>query len=190
MDIKSWADGPVPVSDMESITEELRYLTGPPACSRVSVRGSTTADGTWAFVTLAAPGTGSVQSHSWDTTGGLMGSHPTRITVPEDGLYEITWSVVIRHTSTSSLAYGQAAAAVSALSPTDARDTPSGRVGLGRTGLRERAGAGSTTVPIRAGDHVSLAAMGSGAPWIVGSDETGRYATRLTVKWVGEYVSA
>lgn len=189
MDLRTWEDGPVAVSDMDTITSELLYLTQTPACSRVSVQSPQVADGTWAFVPLAAPGTGAGQSFSWDTTG-RMGSHPTRITAPTDGLYEVTWTVVIRHTSTGALTYAQAAVGTNPSVATDVASLPDSRGGLGRTGLRERAGSGSATVPLRAGDYVSLGAIGHGATWTVGTDETGRWATRLTVRWVGEYVSA
>jgi hypothetical protein len=187
MQLKTWVNGGVDEDDLnEGVRDELDFLMDPPNCTRVGSTSGVSDAGAWALVPLALPGTGSGDTLSWANRAGF-GTHGTRITAPEDGLYEVSWACSVRSTASSgTITFAQAAVAINATSAEQVYTRPISRAALGPIVARWQCGEGSATVPLAAGQWVSMAARGDGIPWISGPDFDGNGLTRLSLRWVGE----
>ncbi|ARZ66921.1 hypothetical protein SMD11_1260 [Streptomyces albireticuli] len=185
--MKTWADGEVVTpADMKTyVSDVLRGLLEPPACRRTAAsQGSEQRPpDTWQVVRWDRPASGAGSPHSYDSTRGSMAREATKIHAPIPGLYEITCGIVVRSVS-GALPYTVCAVnrnqeggdAISSLAPL--------RFGCGRATSREKVGAGSATIPLDAGDFVSMAVNGSNA-FYLGDAQDSQLISHMELRWVG-----
>ncbi|MFH8346795.1 hypothetical protein [Streptomyces sp. NPDC018045] len=187
IDIKTWADGEkVTPADMKKyVSGALRGFLEPPACRRTvaNLGSQQKPGGVYQVVEFDKPGMGQGAAHSYDTTGGFMSKDPYKIYAPADGLYEISFGLIVRAVS-DPLTW-----VVGALSKnqTDGGSIAASnflRVGFGRATSTEKVGAGSATVPLRAGDFASLA-VHSEVPFLLGSGNFAQFVSHFELRWVG-----
>ncbi|MCZ4119044.1 hypothetical protein [Streptomyces sp. H39-S7] len=189
MQIKTWTDAYVSTDDLNTeLVDNLNRLIAQPACRRTFAANLTAnASGAWLLVPLDPVGTGEGRFSSFDTSSGAFGANSNRMTAPEDGLYEITFSAVIRAAvSATSLTYGAAAIAVNQATATNVAANALCRTALNRSWGEERSGNGSATVPLLKGDYVSLATTGIGTTWVTGHDSFTEMTSFLCLSRVGE----
>ncbi|MFD5050425.1 hypothetical protein [Streptomyces tendae] len=186
-DIKTWANGQkINPADMKQyVSDVLRGFLEPPACRRTIANQASEqkAATTWYPVTLERVGSGVGATHSYDTTGGLMSKDPAKIVAPIDGLYELSFGIILRAVS-GTLTFALAAANINLTGGKDIAARPIVRVGCGRASAAEKIGAGSATVALKAGDFVSLAVHADN-PFYLGDGSYAQMISHLELRWVG-----
>ncbi|MEU2513789.1 hypothetical protein [Streptomyces syringium] len=185
--MKTWSAGEtITPADMKThVSDVLRGLLEPPACRRTAAnQGSEQrpAD-TWQVLRWDKPGMGAGAAHSYDSTGGSMSRDPTRIVAPIPGLYEVSCGVVV-HSVSGALPFTVCAVNRGQEGGTSISERAFLRFGCGRASSREKAGGGSATVPLAAGDFVSMAVNGSSA-FYLGDGEGAQRICHLELRWVG-----
>lgn len=189
MQIKTWTDTYVSTDDFNAeLVDNLNRLITQPACHRTFAANLTAqASSAWVLAPLDPAATGEGRFGSFDTTFGAFGANANRMAAPEDGLYEITFSAVIRAAvSGTTLTYGAAAIAINQTTAANVVANAICRPALNRSWGEERAGNGSATVPLTKGDFVSLAVTGVGTTWVMGKDSFTEMTSFLCLSRVGE----
>ncbi|WP_188285318.1 hypothetical protein [Streptomyces sp. CBMA29] len=182
-------DAYVSTDDLNTeLVDNLNRLIAQPAAHRTFAANQTAnISGAWVLVPLDLPATGEGRYGSFDTTHNAFGTHASRMVAPEDGLYEISFSAVIRAAvSGTALTYGAAAFAVNQTTAANVASNALCRPALGRSWAEERSGNGSATVPLNKGDFVSLAVTGTGTTWVMGHDSFTEMTSFLCLCRVGE----
>ncbi|UFQ16421.1 MULTISPECIES: hypothetical protein [Streptomyces] len=186
MDIKTWANGELiaPADMKKYVSDALKGFLEPPACRRTMANaGSEQLAPGWHVVKLERPGSGYGAGHSYDTTGGLMSKEQTKIHAPIDGLYEVSAGLIIRAVS-GSLPYVVGSVNKNASTGGTIGATGFLRFGHGRATAGEKVGAGSTTIPLKAGEYIAMAFNADAAAY-VGEGAYAQMISHLELRWIG-----
>ncbi|MER5441117.1 hypothetical protein [Streptomyces sp. NPDC002790] len=186
-DIKTWANGQkITPDDMKTyVSDALRGFMEAPACRRTIANQASEqkAAKTWYPVTLERVGSGVGATHSYDNTGGQMSKDPVKVVAPIDGLYELSFGIILRAVS-GTLTYALAAANINQTNGGQIAAKPIVRTGCGRSSAAEKVGAGSATVALKAGDFVSLAVHADDA-FYIGDGSYAQMISHFELRWVG-----
>lgn len=182
-----WAPGPVNEAELNTrIRDPLDLLMNPPACRRAAKPTGTIARNTWSVLRLEPPGQGAGKAHSYDSTGSLMSGSPVAVTAPIDGLYEVNGGVLLAAPPGGRLGYARVALAKGAADPAAFDAIAVVKWGLNRIGAAYRSGAGTATIPLRAGEWVALAAWADADWTAAAAAENSTSTTFLEILRVGD----
>ncbi|MFG2228039.1 hypothetical protein [Streptomyces sp. NPDC048644] len=185
--IKTWADGEqITPADMQRyISDVLHGFMAPPSCRRTVANLSSQHKPANAahVVQFDKPAMGKGSMYSYDTTGGLMSTEATKIHAPIDGLYEMSFGLVVR-AATGDLGFATAAVNLNQTTGSSIAATGFLRVGLGRSNRSEKVGAGSATIALDAGDFISAAAQ-SDTDFVFGDGDFAQFISHMELRWVG-----
>lgn len=188
VDQLTWVDGQMPATAQlnEQVFSNIEQFYSPPACRRVcsNMSATTFPDGAVAFTIFDAPGTGLGANESYDSTGRLMSGTNNRITITVPGLYEIQAGVDVQFAAADSTAFCSASIVKNSIT---SLTTPSVvRFALGIVSITEHCGSATATVPLVAGDYITLASSAAGSAFVLGKNAASQAATFLDARWVGE----
>ncbi|WP_344024011.1 hypothetical protein [Streptomyces luteireticuli] len=169
------------------IRDPIEQLLNPPGCRRAVKANVFVAANSWALLRFEPPGQGAGKASSFDSTGSMMSDSPTRVTAPLDGLYEVNAGLVMSAADLNGrMGYARAAVGKGLSEPARFDTEAFVKFGLNRITAGCRSGAGTATIPLRAGEWVSLAAWAD-ASWVTADRrENAASASFLELSWVGD----